>query len=81
MGNGIVLLSVSSDWMDDLEVLALGMTGSGGTRARLASALGGFADASNLIVVSQLSLLQSKAHLTSPPMEVTPCGPSILKTK
>jgi hypothetical protein len=30
MDNGIILLSVSSGWMDILEVMALGMTGSGG---------------------------------------------------
>jgi hypothetical protein len=29
----------------------------------------------------QLSLLQSKARLTSPLMEMTPCGPGIIKTK
>jgi hypothetical protein len=42
MDNGIVLLSVSSGWMDVLEVLALGMTGlgGGGTRPRLVSTLG-----------------------------------------
>jgi hypothetical protein len=38
--NGTVLLSESSGWMDVLEVLASGMTGSGGTRPRLASSLG-----------------------------------------
>jgi hypothetical protein len=30
MDNGVILLSVSSGWMDVLEVLALGMIGSGG---------------------------------------------------
>jgi hypothetical protein len=32
--NGIVLLSVSSDWMDVLEFLASGMIGSGGDSAK-----------------------------------------------
>jgi hypothetical protein len=43
MDNGIILLSVSSGWMDVLEVLATGTTwsggGGGGTRPRLASTL------------------------------------------
>jgi hypothetical protein len=39
------------------------------------------ADASNLSAVSQLSLSQLKAHLTSPLMEMTPHGPGIFKTR
>jgi hypothetical protein len=38
-------------------------------------------DAINLSVVSQLSLSQSKACLTSPLMEMTPRSPSIFNTK
>jgi hypothetical protein len=38
-------------------------------------------DAVSLLVVSQLSLSQSKARLTSPLMEMMPHGPSIFKTK
>jgi hypothetical protein len=34
MDNGIVLLSASSDWMDILDVLALGMIGSGWDSAK-----------------------------------------------
>jgi hypothetical protein len=37
--NGIIFLSVSPGWVDVLEVLALGVTGSGGTQPRPASLL------------------------------------------
>jgi hypothetical protein len=81
MDNGIVLLSVSSGWMDVLEVLASGMTGSRGNSAKACFNLWSSTDASNLSTVSQLSLSQSKAHLTSPLMEMMPRGPGILKTR
>jgi hypothetical protein len=65
--NGIVLLSVSSGWMDVLEVLASGITGSRGAD----SAKAGFnswssVDAASLSAVMQLSLSKPKARLTSP---------------
>jgi hypothetical protein len=84
--NRTVLLSLSSGWMDILEVLALGMTGSGGLGERGNSTKAYFNswsswDSMSLSAVSQLSLSQLKAHLTSPLMETTPCGPGIFKTK
>jgi hypothetical protein len=53
MDNGVILLSVSSGWMDILEVLALGMIGSGGggTQPRPASTL----RALQMLLVCQLS--------------------------
>jgi hypothetical protein len=81
MDNRIVLLSVSSSRMDVLEVLNLGMTGSGGdsTKACFSSLIS--ANANSLSAVSLLFLSQSKARLMSPLMEMTPHGPSIFKTK
>jgi hypothetical protein len=79
--NGIVLLSESFDWMDILEVLASGMTGSEGDSAKACFNSWSFVNAMSLSAVSQLSLSQSKARLTSPLMEMTPCGPGIFKTK
>jgi hypothetical protein len=61
MDNGIVLLSVSSGWMDVLEVLASGMTGSGWDSANSCLNSWSSMDASNLSAVSQLSRSQSKA--------------------
>jgi hypothetical protein len=61
------------------------MTGSGGGEGRdSAKACFNYwssTDAVSLSVVSQLSLSQSKAHLMSPLMEMTPRGPGIFKAK
>jgi hypothetical protein len=81
MDNGMVLLSESSNWMEILEVLTSGMTGSGGDSAKAYFKSWSSTDAVSLSVVSQLSLSQSKAHLTSPLMEMTPRSPGIFKTK
>jgi hypothetical protein len=59
MDNRIVLLSKSSDWMNVLEVLASGMTGSGGDSAMSSFKSWSSTDAVTLSIVSQLSLSQS----------------------
>jgi hypothetical protein len=66
--NGIILLGVSSGWMDVLEVLASGMTGSEGDSAKACFNSWSYMDVVILSAISQLSLLQSKLHLTSPLM-------------
>jgi hypothetical protein len=80
-GNRIVLLSVSSDWIDVLEVVASGMTKSGGNSAKAYFSSWSSTDAISLLLVSQLSLSQSKARLTSPLMEMMPRSLGIFKTK
>jgi hypothetical protein len=77
MGNGIVLLSVSSGWMDILEVLASSMTGS---RGDLAKAYFSSTETISLSAISQLSISQTKARLMSPLMEMIQRGPGIFKT-
>jgi hypothetical protein len=79
--NGIVLLCVSFDWMDVMEVLASGMTGSREDSTKACFNSWSSTDAVSLSTVSQLSLTQSKAYLMSPLMEITPRGPGSLKTK
>jgi hypothetical protein len=81
MDNGTVLLSESFGWMDVLKLLALSMTGYGGDSAKACFKSQSFANAMSLLAVSQHSLSQSKARLTSPLMEMTPRGPAIFKTK
>jgi hypothetical protein len=82
MDNGIVLLSVSSGWMDVLEVLALGMTGlGGGDSAKACFNSWSSVNASNLSAVSQLYLSQSNTRLMSPLREMTLRGPDIFKTR
>jgi hypothetical protein len=81
MDNGIVLLSVSSGWMDILEVLTSRMIRSRGDSAKACFNSWSSADDSSMSAVSLLSLLQSKASLMSPLMEMMPCGPHIFKNK
>jgi hypothetical protein len=78
---GIIFLSISSGLMDVLEVLASGMIRSGGGLGQGPLYLLELADAISLSALSQLSLSQSKARLTSTLMEMTPHGPGIFKTK
>jgi hypothetical protein len=77
MDNGMVLLSESSDWVD---VLASGMTGSGGDLAKVYFKSCCSMDVVSLSAILELSLSQSKAYLTSPLMEMTPRSLGIFRT-
>jgi hypothetical protein len=56
---GTYLLSASSGWMDVLEALESGMTGSEGDSAKDSFSSRSSVDAVNLLAISQLSLSQS----------------------
>jgi hypothetical protein len=77
-GNRIVLLSVSSGWM---EVLASCMIRSGGDPTKAFFNSWSSVDAVSQLIVSELSLSQSKARLISPLMEMTPREAGIFTTK
>jgi hypothetical protein len=79
--NRIILLSVSSGWMDVLEVLASGIIGFRGDSTKAWFSSWSSAEVISLSAVSQFSLSQSKARLTSPLIEMMPRGPDIFKTK
>jgi hypothetical protein len=66
--------------MDVLEVLASGMTGFGWESAKACFNSWCSMDASNLSAISELSLLQSKARMMPPQMEMMPHDPGIFKT-
>jgi hypothetical protein len=75
------LLSVSSGWMDVLVVLASAMIGSELDSAKAFFNSWSSTDAASLSAVSQLYFSQSYGCLTSPLMEMTPCGTDIFTTK